>query len=473
VDSKPAARPRRGLLRRAAGPLVAILVGLLLVELSLQGLALLTGPDARVGGPLGGEGGPVVLCLGDSHTYGWNVRPEDAWPARLQGYLAQHDPQARVVNLGLPGKHSGHLLAELDGYLTDYRPDLVVVLVGANNAWSRKAARGGQQALDSLRLVRLLRIAWQRLTTSDAASPDERTARDASAVRIRGTADVPSDVQVREHIDIEGGEAIIRSVDREGREVEFLIGGGQIAEGEDDVLHTWLLADLGEMAQKVRQSGGRLLVLTYADDTGGVLPRVNEGLRSAARTLDLPLVDQGQDFAPFVEEFGRERLLFPDAHPRRDGYEILAAQLHDRLVELSWWAGPALGDPAAGLRERPAAEANLALVPGERAFEVTFEPGVEFTVLLARAREPGFRLGGIEMPLARDALLQEAFNWPALGGRFGPTGRERVAFPPELEQALEAGPVWALLVVRSPDWDIYALGEPLAVEPAGEPLRPQ
>lgn len=437
----------------------------MLIELSLRGLALFTGPDGRVGGPIGGQGGPVVLCLGDSHTYGWNVRPEDAWPARLEGLLSAGRPGTRVVNLGLPGKHSGHLLAELDGHLTEYRPDLVIVLVGANNAWSRKAARTGQAAVDSLRLVRLVRVLWQRFSTSDG-EPEERVARDASQVRVRGEADVPRDVQVREHIDIEGGEAIIRSVDREGRAVEFLIGGGQIADGEEDLLHAWLLADLGEMDERVRGAGGRLLLLTYADDTGGVLPRVNDGLRRAAQALRVPLVDQARDFAPYIEEFGRDRLLFPDAHPRRDGYEVLTAQLHDRLVELGWWPGQPIGDPAAGLRERPAAEPRMEVRADERAFQVTFEPGVEYTVLLARSREPGFRLGGVDIPLSRDALLQEAFNWPALGGRFGPSGSERVPFPPELEEALSGGPVWALLVVRSPDWDLYAVGEPAPVEPA-------
>ena len=84
--------------------------------------------------------GRVILCVGDSHTYATSIPREHAYPAQLQAYLDRVDPEGRytVVNRGVPGMNSSQLAYVLPSWLRQYRPDFVVVWVGANNIWNRE-----------------------------------------------------------------------------------------------------------------------------------------------------------------------------------------------------------------------------------------------------------------------------------------------------------------------------------------------
>ena len=70
----------------------------------------------------------VVLFLGDSFTFGWNLPYEDAYPYRLESLAgaAGCDPELRVVNMGWTSSSPllGMRLLRQVGY--KYRPDLIV-----------------------------------------------------------------------------------------------------------------------------------------------------------------------------------------------------------------------------------------------------------------------------------------------------------------------------------------------------------
>lgn len=87
------------------------------------------------GAPLGGDAPVAVLALGDELTFGWGVRDDETYPARLEAELHARWPSCgRVVNGGVPGYTSYQglmLLRELGGAL---RPAVVAAAFHLNDA---------------------------------------------------------------------------------------------------------------------------------------------------------------------------------------------------------------------------------------------------------------------------------------------------------------------------------------------------
>jgi len=80
---------------------------------------------------VGGKDGRVrVACFGDSCTYGLRVSVNDAWP----NVLADADPSLDVINAGVPGysSYQGALMADMR--CPAWKPDVVVVEYGINDA---------------------------------------------------------------------------------------------------------------------------------------------------------------------------------------------------------------------------------------------------------------------------------------------------------------------------------------------------
>ena len=79
-----------------------------------------------------------VLGVGDSFTYGGGIDFDDAWPKRLERYLAQYRAapgrRFQVLNLGAPGTGTAQQVAQLKGYAERWRPDLIVLAYCLNDA---------------------------------------------------------------------------------------------------------------------------------------------------------------------------------------------------------------------------------------------------------------------------------------------------------------------------------------------------
>jgi acyl-CoA thioesterase-1 len=74
----------------------------------------------------------TVVVLGDSNTQGYGVRPQDAFPARLEALLRRSGRQVHVVNAGLMGDTLGGLLARVDTQVPQ-GTRLVIVQGGFND----------------------------------------------------------------------------------------------------------------------------------------------------------------------------------------------------------------------------------------------------------------------------------------------------------------------------------------------------
>lgn len=75
----------------------------------------------------------TILCLGESTTFGLLVGFGEDYPSQLQELLeAKYPGRFRVVNKGVPGLTSSHLLLNVRRFIAETLPDLAIVLCGAN-----------------------------------------------------------------------------------------------------------------------------------------------------------------------------------------------------------------------------------------------------------------------------------------------------------------------------------------------------
>lgn len=118
-------------------------VTVLEIAIRVTGLAAPFAPSVPTAGSgAAGEAPFVVLCVGDSHTWGRG----EGFPAHLSHRLARISPRYRVVNLGIPGTNTAQLRNRLSRYLDAYQPRVVVLWTGVNNHWNRAETKLWGQA---------------------------------------------------------------------------------------------------------------------------------------------------------------------------------------------------------------------------------------------------------------------------------------------------------------------------------------
>lgn len=306
-------RTRRGsLLRPLAANALALLVGLVLLELVLQLGALLVGGRGPGGLPWE-PGARRVLCLGDSNTYGLYLERDQAWPQQLQALWDERGsaPRLEVLNFGFPGTNSSQVRRDLPRMLASIRPHLVVVLVGVNDYWTlpvpvdeaadpRSAPRRFLQ--EHVRLWRLGWAVWRAWSAPEIGIPGAPA---AIVDAPRGTLRY-------------GDETFERAV----REREEAAAGDETGRA--------LRENLEAIAAGAAAGGARVLFLTYPSDVG-FYAYANRRIRRAAAESARPLVDLARDFRAACPQEPCPDWLFADHHPTARGYRRLATTLLDAV----------------------------------------------------------------------------------------------------------------------------------------------
>lgn len=77
-----------------------------------------------------------IIAMGESSTFGFYARDEHTYPALLESFLAERLPGRRVevINAGIPDANSDNVLAMLRQELLRYRPNLLTLYAGYNDA---------------------------------------------------------------------------------------------------------------------------------------------------------------------------------------------------------------------------------------------------------------------------------------------------------------------------------------------------
>jgi hypothetical protein len=81
------------------------------------------------------QGAFRIVALGDSHTFGWGVTRDEAWPAVLEGLLHERIPgrSFEVWNLGVPGYNTVQEVRSIELRLAQLQPDVVIINYVSND----------------------------------------------------------------------------------------------------------------------------------------------------------------------------------------------------------------------------------------------------------------------------------------------------------------------------------------------------
>lgn len=194
----PLPAPYTGPIMGVQKKMIAILGGLLTLALFLEGALQISSffHRRRIHSlhqqkkKRGEKNSYTIVCLGDSMTSLGEAPP---YPQQLEEMLAKKFPHVNfsVVNLGIPGTNSGILLANLDRYLEEYRPDLVVSMIGNSDELLAPTLKGSgavekislffQEKVKLFKLIKLfglhLSFKWHELTFTDRPQALKREGR--------------------------------------------------------------------------------------------------------------------------------------------------------------------------------------------------------------------------------------------------------------------------------------------------------
>lgn len=75
----------------------------------------------------------TLLVFGDSLSAGYGLKPGEAWPHLLQKRLSDGGYRYQVINASISGETTSGGLARLPAALTQHKPAIVVLQLGAND----------------------------------------------------------------------------------------------------------------------------------------------------------------------------------------------------------------------------------------------------------------------------------------------------------------------------------------------------
>ena len=282
-------------LRIAGKILLALFLGVVVLEVSFRLAGALADSDRGVAS-LSREH-EVILCVGDSHTWGMGK----GYPARLGQRLGERSPLYHVINMGVAGSNTAQARKRLPGYFERFQPRLLVFWAGVNNKYNRADTEVWQEAgvervsffrelLDSSRILRFFRL-WRNerelnelLDKSDAyITPVEGW----DAEKFRQNED-KTHTQMRRQI--------------LGEDDVFDHRRGDKLPSEEMTRVTEL--DMRWILGRAKAQGIPVIVVTYPLE-GGWFHEANLGIRAAAKVFDVPVVEGVASLQRLKDEYAK------------------------------------------------------------------------------------------------------------------------------------------------------------------------
>jgi lysophospholipase L1-like esterase len=311
--------------------IIAPFVILLTMELLLQVAALVVQANTREMPSNWFSDNTRLLAIGDSHTFGIYVDPEEAYPAQLEARWNERYPEhaIEVLNLAYPGMNSFRILGSIDSMVEKFRPDVVLLTVGVNDlltpveeiAYERDSALAYLMRAvgEHSRLFYLVRMLKQSHNEPVDIKIEHR--------EIRWSDDHDKRMEELEEF---------KQANRSTTGHEVMNAGGEkyvvLKRGEPAYSISSLEENLSKIDAAVTSHGADFYLLTYS--TSGSYYRVaNETALEYASSNPTKFIDVGAEFSSYcLGARGCRDLFFEDFHPKAEGYTVVASIVLDRLA---------------------------------------------------------------------------------------------------------------------------------------------
>lgn len=259
-----------------------------------------------------------ILCLGDSITYGfWLADRADAYPSQLERIWNESgtSQKVEVINLGYPGTSSSRLLLHLPRMLESTEPDVIIVMIGANDFWTLPVEAGSEESGWGLRRFLRQHSRAYRLFYMIQRSLEPRE------------VEILHDPNPLPEL---GG---VESKVRYGRR-EFSMGWRMEMQPKQQAAMA-LNRNLESVVQYSREFGASLFLMTYPSGNPIFFySAASPIIRTVAEETNTPLIDLAAKFGGLCADFDCLRFLLRDQHPNPEGHRVIAETVAQRLNQL-------------------------------------------------------------------------------------------------------------------------------------------
>ena len=246
-----------------------------------------------------------ILCLGDSFTYGWGVETKDNYPRQLEKRLNNSDlgMTFKVFNLAVPGSNSSQHLIYLRGVLKKYkRPDLLIILTGANDSWN----------LADSNIHRFMR-------------KDDKAAFRADNIRFRIFL---SELRIYKML-----KMIVLNL--QGRmpesEIDLFAQSARYENIEGGIFRQLTEYNLTEIIKLANSENIRLILQDYPNGN----PFGSDTAQEVASRFNIPFVHNSYIFHEALEEANlKDLFIYDNSHPNRRGYGMIVEELYKIISEM-------------------------------------------------------------------------------------------------------------------------------------------
>ncbi len=142
-------------MRKTAGRLGVFIIGLVLclavLEIALRVVGSVYSHLAEKDTAVQYADRTTILAIGDSVTFGIGAPIGFSYPAQLETIIKKEvpDKQYTVINRGRPGQNTAQIVPRVEGWLRQFKPSIVTILLGAQNQVNYFGFHGFLQEVDN------------------------------------------------------------------------------------------------------------------------------------------------------------------------------------------------------------------------------------------------------------------------------------------------------------------------------------